>query len=74
MSDDLDLDLAYLDDLPKPQPGLSETDLKGCRRIAGNPVPLHPGLFCGRPTAPGSSWCPEHHRVAFGRAGRRGAP
>jgi hypothetical protein len=32
-------DLACLD----PQPGLSETDYRGCRWIEGKPTPLRPG-------------------------------
>jgi hypothetical protein len=28
-------DLVYLDDLPDPQPGLSEAELRGCRWISG---------------------------------------
>jgi hypothetical protein len=64
-------ELAYLDELPDPEPGLNETDLKGCRWISGEPTPLRPGLFCGKPTALGSSWCPEHRRIAFGRNARK---
>ena len=75
VSDDLDLDLAYLDDLPEPTAPatLRVQDLYGCRWIAGEPWPIRRGMWCGKPTRAGTSWCDEHHRVAFGRAKRRGA-
>jgi hypothetical protein len=70
-ADEDDLDLASLDELPDPQPVLSEEDYRGCRWIAGEPTPIRSGIFCCRPTRAGSCWCPEHYRIAFGRAARR---
>ena len=60
-----------LGELPDPQPELREENLRGCRWISGEPTPLRRGIFCCKPTRPGSSWCPEHYRIAFGRAARR---
>ena len=35
-----------------------------CRFIAADP--RDPGWsFCGKPTEPGSSWCPEHAAIVF---------
>lgn len=35
-----------------------------CRFCSGDPLtPEH--SFCARPVKPGSSWCPEHHRIVF---------
>jgi hypothetical protein len=70
-ADEDDLDLARPDELPDPQPVLSEEDYRGCRFIDGEPTPLRRGMFCCRPTRPGTSWCHEHRRIAFGRSGAR---
>jgi hypothetical protein len=45
---------------------LTEADFRGCRWIEGEPIPLHSGMFCGLPVAPGTSWCAMHHAVVFG--------
>lgn len=64
-------DLAYLDGLPDPQPGLSEADLQGCRWIDGEPAPLRPRMFCCAKTPPGESWCSRHRRIVWRREARR---
>ena len=70
VSDDLADELAYLDELPEPKPGLSEADMRGCRYIEGEATPLRPGLFCGAPVVPGRSWCDAHNRVVWARRAR----
>jgi hypothetical protein len=58
--------LAFLDELPDPQPGLSEEDLQGCRWIEGEPAPLRRGMWCGRPVSePGGAWCREHRAICY---------
>jgi hypothetical protein len=64
-------DLAALDALPDPQPGLTEADLQGCRFVAGEPTPLRRGMFCCAKTLPGESWCARHRRIVWQRPARR---
>jgi hypothetical protein len=54
------------------EPRLTDDDFVGCRYIAGEPVPLHPGMFCCRPLASKpdasgqyvkTSWCSDHLAV-----------
>ena len=45
--------------IAKPPP-LTDVDFTGCRFIAGDPLPIRPGLFCGRVVVPGASYCAEH--------------
>jgi hypothetical protein len=66
-------DLADLDELPEPVAGLTEVEYRGCRWIEGATTPIRSGMYCCRPTRPGSSWCPERNRIAHGRAPRRSA-
>jgi hypothetical protein len=40
--------------------GMTEADFAGCRHIRGNPLPLRPGMYCCRPCADGSDYCPVH--------------
>ena len=66
MTDQPSDDLAFLDELPDPPPGVSEEDLQGCRFIAEEPVPLRPGMFCCRPVCePGGSWCARHRAICY---------
>jgi hypothetical protein len=51
-------------------PGLRESDLRGCRWIEGEPVPLRPGMFCCEPCLPGSPWCAKHRKIVW-RTSRR---
>ena len=64
-------DLAALDALPDPQPGLTEADFKGCRFIEGEPAPLRPHMYCCAKTRPGESWCARHLPVVWRRVARR---
>jgi hypothetical protein len=50
---------------PAEPTGLTEADTRGCHFIAGEATPLRAGMFCGAPTAPGSSWCRAHHGVVW---------
>jgi hypothetical protein len=68
--DDL-ADITDLSELPEPEPALSDADYKGCRWIEGATTPIRSGMYCCRPTRPRTSWCPEHHRIAFGRTARK---
>jgi hypothetical protein len=52
-------------DQPQPQP-LRDADMRGCRMIAGEPLPLRRGMYCGaKARRPGESWCSEHWRVVY---------
>jgi hypothetical protein len=68
-----DDDLACLDELLEPQPGLSEADLQGCRWIEGEPAPLRRGMFCCARCLPGSPWCAKHRGIVWARQRRREA-
>lgn len=63
---------AEIDGLPEPQSAsLTEADHLGCRYIAGEPTPLHSGMFCCAPTLPGESWCERHRERVWHRVARR---
>jgi hypothetical protein len=44
---------------------LREADFRGCRWIAGEPTPLHHGMYCCEPTAPNSAWCARHRGIVW---------
>jgi hypothetical protein len=44
----------------------SADDLRGCRFIAGEPLPIRAGMWCCAQLKPDSSFCPEHHAVVWG--------
>lgn len=58
--------------LPEEELGNDVTSLLGimdltndtCRFMHGDPKGQHG--YCGKQTAPNSSWCPHHHHVVFG--------
>jgi hypothetical protein len=60
-------------DSPKPPPPvalhpLTASDMRGCRFITGDPLPLRAGMFCCGPVAsPGSAWCAEHRQIVLPR-------
>lgn len=60
-----------IDEGPDPEPaGLSDADCRGCRFIAGEPLPIRSGMYCGRPVCePGGSWCSRHRGLVW-RAAR----
>jgi hypothetical protein len=52
--------------------GLTDADFQGCRWIHSDDTTPRLGLWCCRPTVPGSAYCPEHRAIAWNyRRGRR---
>jgi hypothetical protein len=64
-----------LDRLPQPKAAdLSEADLRGCRWVENDPLPLRAGMFCCRSVSePGGSWCLGHRERVWRLAKRRGS-
>lgn len=46
-------------------------EISGCRWIEGESTPLRHGLFCGKPTLPGQSWCAAHRARVYVQRVRR---
>lgn len=47
-------------------PQLTDADFRGCRWIAGDAVPVHPGMYCGAPVVgPEHAWCKTHRAIAY---------
>jgi|GEM_PF-3696095 len=55
------------DHAPPPRPGalIAAIPAAGCRWIVGAPLPLRPDMYCGKPCAPGSSYCAAHHAIVW---------
>jgi hypothetical protein len=63
-----------IDSWPDPVPSaLTEVDYRGCRFIRGEPSPIRPGMFCGKPKALGSSYCPAHTEIVQTEPAKRRA-
>jgi hypothetical protein len=64
-----------IDSWPDPVPSaLTEVDYRGCRFIRGEPSPIRPGMFCGKPKALGSSYCPECCEIVWAEPSKRRVP
>ncbi|MGY2048866.1 GcrA family cell cycle regulator [Methylobacterium sp. JK268] len=62
-------------DVPAPEAGFALANLppRGCRYpITADRVPPGRHRFCGAPVRPGSSYCPEHWRIAHSTRGDAG--
>jgi hypothetical protein len=59
-------------DTPSPSP-CSEADARGCRWITSDDTTPRPGLWCCKPTAPGSAYCHRHRAIVW-TASRRRSP
>jgi len=53
---------------------LTEADAHGCRWISGEPSPIRSGLWCCKPTVPGSAYCQAHRDRAWTPSRRRRPP
>jgi hypothetical protein len=56
---------------PAAPTALTEADAHGCRWISGEPSPIRSGLWCCKPTVPGSAYCQVHRDRAWTPSRRR---
>jgi hypothetical protein len=57
----------YVQPKPSGPPTCWELSINDCRFPIGAREPEGHTTFCAKPVEPGTSWCPDHHRIVYSR-------